>query len=236
MCAWPQSEREASMTYLKKSAIFGLVAVSFLFRTGTAQAIPIPTIGAELATQIDQLTKHIDELKKVKDQITNGIEQAKAMGDKLSMDALKSFAMGQAQSVLSGGMVGVEVPKEMNQIGLTAEKMKDPSQITDVFKNLKSKAKGGFDPDAAQACSAARSKMMEEVSMKNLANSFALQQNLASGEDMKEAQDASSASDDQMQLLGANTATLKVLYKQAASSTAMAANEAAVAALNGMCP
>ena len=53
------------MTYLKKSMILGFVAVSFLFRAGTAQAIPIPTIGAELATQIDQLTKHIDELKKV---------------------------------------------------------------------------------------------------------------------------------------------------------------------------
>ena len=223
------------MTYLKKSAIFGLMAVSFVFRIGTAQAIPIPTIGSELATQIDQLTKHIDELKKVKDQITNGIEQAKAMGDKLSMDALKNFAMGQAQSALSGGMVGIEVPKEMSQIGLSPETLKDPSKITDALKNLKEKAKGGYDSASAEACSIARSKMMEEISMKNLANSFALQQNIASGEDMKKAQEASSASDDQMQLMGANTATLKVLYQQAASSTAMAADDAAVAALNTMC-
>ena len=101
------------MTYFKKTAIFGLVAVSFFLRN-EAQAIPIPTIGAELATQIDQLTKHIDELKKVKDQITNGIEQAKAMGDKLSMDALKNFASGQLKSALGGGMKGMDVPQEMS--------------------------------------------------------------------------------------------------------------------------
>lgn len=231
-----KSEREASMTYLKKSAVFGLMAVSFLFRTGTAQAIPIPTIGAELATQIDQLTKHIDELKKVKDQITNGIEQAKAMGDKLSMDALKNFAKGQAQSILSGGMSGIKVPREMSAIGLSEEKMKDPSKIADTLQNMRERAKGGYNEQQAEACGIARSRMMEEVSMKNLANSFALQQNLASGEDMKKAQEASSASDDQMQLLGANTATLKVLYQQAASSTAMAAGEAAMSALNDMCP
>lgn len=226
------------MTYLKKSAIFGLVAVSFLFRTGTAQAIPIPTIGAEIATQIDQLTKHIDELKKVKDQIMNGIEQAKAMGDKLSMDALKQFAMGQAKSVLSGGIKGLELPQEMTKAGFSEDVMKDPERITDVLEKLQTSGKGSggsYDMDARKVCWEAKKSMAKELSMSSLANSFALQQNLSSGEDMKKAQEASSASDDQMQLLGANTATLKVMYQQAASSAVMAASSLANSSLDAMC-
>ncbi|MBR1777655.1 MAG: hypothetical protein IJ752_03610 [Alphaproteobacteria bacterium] len=223
------------MTYLRKSAVFGLVAVSFLFRIGAAHAIPVPTIGAELATQIDQLTKHIDELKKVKDQITNGIEQAKAMGDKLSMDALKNFAKGQAQSMLSGGMSGVKIPQEMSKAGFSESVMKDPEKIAENIERLQKKAKEKFDTDVHQTCVNAKNSMAQELSMKNLANSFALQQNLATGEDMKKAQEASSASDDQMQLLGANTATLKVIYQQAASSTAMAAGNLASSSLDALC-
>lgn len=225
------------MTYLKKSMILGFVAVSFLFRAGTAQAIPIPTIGAELATQIDQLTKHIDELKKVKDQITNGIEQAKAMGDKLSMEALKNFAMGQAKSALSGAMKGIEMPQEMKKAGFSEEVMKDPEKITNVIERLQKagREEGNFDAEKRTVCFEARASMKKELTMSNLANSFSLQQSLASGEDMKKAQEASSSSDDQMQLIGANTATLKVMYQQAASATAMAAVDLANASLDSMC-
>lgn len=222
------------MMYLRKSAVLGLIAVSFFFRPETAKAIPVPTIGAELATQIDQLTKHIDELKKVKDQITNGIEQAKSMGDKLSMDALKSFVKGQAQALLSGGMSGFALPQEMKKAGFSDEKMKDPEKITDTVKNLQQNGKE-FDQDKFDTCKAAKAKMAREISTKNLANSLALQQNLASGDDMKKAQEASSSSDDQMQLIGANTATLKVMYQQLASTTALAAGEAARASLDIMC-
>ena len=77
--------------------------------------------------------------------------------------------------------------------------------------------------------------MKKKLSMSGLANSFALQQSLASGEDMKKAQEASSASDDQMQLMGANTATLKVLYQQAASSVMMQANSLASSTIASMC-
>ncbi len=225
------------MTY-SKTAIFGLIAISFLFRCETARAIPIPTIGAELATQIDQLTKHIDELKKVKDQITNGIEQAKSMGDKLSMDALKSFASGQLKSALSGAMKGLSVPQEMSKAGFSEDVMKDPEKVTDTLEKLKEKGKsedGGFDMDQRKICWEARDKMAKELVTSGLANSFALQQSLASGEDMQKAQEASSASDDQMQLLGANTATLKVLYQQAASAVAMEANRLASSAISSMC-
>ncbi len=224
------------MTYFKKTAIFGLVAVSFFFRN-EAQAIPIPTIGAELATQIDQLTKHIDELKKVKDQITNGIEQAKAMGDKLSMDALKNFASGQLKSALSGGMKAMEVPQEMSKAGFSEDVMKDPEKVTDAIEKAKEmgRSEGEVDMDQRNVCWEARDSMKKELAMSGLANSFALQQNLASGEDMKKAQEASSASDDQMQLIGANTATLKVMYQQLAASTLMEANSVASSAIDTMC-
>lgn len=224
------------MTYLKKTAFLGLLAVSFLFRTGTAQAIPIPTIGGELATQIDQLTKHIDELKKVKDQITNGIDQAKAMGDKLSMEALKNFAKSQAKSALSGGIAGLKVPQEMTQAGFTDQVAEDPEKITDWIAKMKTEGKeGGYDFDKRQLCLKARDKMAEELATAGLANSLALQNNLASGEDMKKAQEATGASDDQMQLIGANSATLKVMYQQAASSTVMEANRLASASIATMC-
>lgn len=224
------------MTYLKKSGIFGLMAVSFLFCAGKAQAIPVPTIGAELAVQIDQLTKHIDELKKVKDQISNGVEQAKAMGDKMSMDALKNFAKGQADQALSGTMKSIEIPQEMSKAGLTENVMKEPSKVADTIDKLRKSGKTGeYDVNKRKVCWDARESMRKELTMSSLANSFALQQNIASGEQMKKAQEAVGASDDQMQLIGANTAVLRMIYQVVASSTAMKANDAAVSALGSMC-
>ena len=224
------------MTYLKKSGLFGLIAISFLFRAGTAEAIPVPTIGAELATQIDQLTKHIDELKKVKDQISNGVDQAKAMGDKMSMDALKSFAKEQGNAALNSAMKGVKIPQEMSKAGLSEDVMKDPEKISNVVDNLKKSGKEGeFDMEKRRVCWEARESMKKELTMSNLSNSFALQQKLASGEDMKNAQSAVGASDDQMQLIGANTATLKIMYQQEASSTMMAASDLARESLDSMC-
>ena len=224
------------MTYLKKSGVFGLMAISFLFCARTAQAVPVPTIGAELAVQNDQLTKHIDELKKVKDQISNGVEQAKAMGDKMSMDALKNFAKGQAEQKLGGAMKSVELPKEMSRAGLTEEVMKDPSKASDVVEKLKKSGKTGeYDVDKRRICWDARESMKKELAMLNLTNSFALQQNIASGEQMKKAQEAVGSSDDQMQLIGANTAVLRMIYQLVASSTAMKANDVASSALETMC-
>ncbi|MBR4126739.1 MAG: hypothetical protein IKR09_04095 [Alphaproteobacteria bacterium] len=224
------------MTYLKKSGMFGLMAISFLFCARAAQAIPVPTIGAELAVQVDQLTKHIDELKKVKDQISNGVEQAKAMGDKMSMDALKNFAKGQAQQTLSGAMKSVDIPQEMSRAGLTEEVMKDPSKTSDVVEKLKKSGKTGeYDVDKRRVCWDARESMKKELAMLNLTNSFALQQNIASGEQMKKAQEAVGSSDDQMQLIGANTAVLRMIYQLVASSTAMKANDVASSALESMC-
>ena len=190
-----------------------------------------------MATQIDQLTKHIQELKEVKDQITNGIEQAKAMGDKLSMDALKNFAASQAKNVLSGGMKAMDIPEEMTKAGFSEEVMKDPEKLVSTLEKVKKMGieEGEMDMEKRKVCWDARESMSKELSLSGLANSFALQENLASGEDMKKAQEASSASDDQMQLLGANTATLKVLYQQAVSSTVMQANALASNAVASMC-
>ena len=218
--------------------MFFLIAFSVLFRVGAAQAIPVPTIGAELATQIDQLTKHIDELKKVKDQINNGIEQAKAMGDKMSMDALKNFAKEKANGAMNSAMQSVKVPKAMKEIGLSEDSMKDPEKVADAVKNLKSASNTGNyekDMEVRKKCWEARDNMRKELSMNNLANSFSLQQKLSSGEEMKNAQSATNASDDQMQLIGANTATLKLMYQQESASTMMAAGNLANEALDAMC-
>ena len=94
---------------------------------------------------------------------------------------------------------------------------------------------GEFDIEKRKACWEAKESMMKELTMSNLANSFALQQNIASGEDMKKAQEAVGASDDQMQLIGANTATLKLMYQQESASTMMAAGNLANEALDAMC-
>ena len=52
---------------------------------------------------------------------------------------------------------------------------------------------------------------------------------------MKKAQEAVGSSDDQMQLIGANTAVLRMIYQLVASSTAMKANDVASSALESMC-
>ena len=62
-------------------------------------------------------------------------------------------------------------------------------------------------------CWNARASMAKQVTLNGMTNSFSLQHSLAAGTDMKRAQDVTSASDDQMQLMGANTATLKLMYQ-----------------------
>lgn len=224
------------MKHLKKTTLFSLVAVSFILRTTVVHAIPIPSLApAELASQIDQLGKHIQELNNIKNQITNGIDQAKAMGDKLSMDALKQFASGKLNSALSGGLGALSIPKEMEKAGFTEDVSKDPEKIKGWLDGMKGKDGTAMTEEQYGSCAAARASMSEELALSGLANSLSLQQNLASGEDMKSAQEASGASDDQMQLIGANSATLKVMYQQAAASTVIEANRLAASAISEMC-
>ena len=225
------------MTYLKNAAMMGLIAFSFVFRTGAAYAVPIPTVGAELAVQIDQLTKHIDELKKIRNQISNGVEQSKAMGDTRSMRALKNFSnflkeKALSDTPLSGGLKSIEITPAMSLLGFTKDVIKDPKKIVSLIERLQKK---NAKDEVRKVCKKAQDSMAEQLSVLNLANSFALQQSLASGEEMKKAQEAAAAADDQMQLIGANTATLRVLYQQSITSMAMTANNMALTYLDSLC-
>ena len=77
--------------------------------------------------------------------------------------------------------------------------------------------------------------MTEELSTAGLSNSLAAQQKLVSGESMKNAQQAVNSVNDQMQLLGGNTAMLKLMYAQMTTTTALDANRMASTAVAGLC-
>ena len=210
----------------KKTALLGLMAVSFFFRCETARAIPIPTIGAELGNIVDELKNHVEELKKTADQIKNGIDQAKAMGDMASMDGLKGFAKQQAQA-LGDSIKSVKATPEMTKAGLDEKTMEDVAQL--------GRGDGQIDMSKRSICWNARASMAKQVTLNGMTNSFSLQQSLAAGTDMKRAQDVTSASDDQMQLMGANTATLKLMYQQSAAATALEANRLSSLTIPNMC-
>lgn len=224
------------MTNSKKSALLGLMAVSFILRCETARAIPIPTIGAELGNIVDELKNHVEELKKTADQIKNGVDQAKAMGDMASMDGLKSFAKQQAQA-FGESVKSVKATAEMERAGLNEKTLEDPEKLSQKLEEVANvgRENGQIDMSKRSICWNARTSMAKQVTLNGMTNSFSLQQNLAAGTDMKQAQDATSASDDQMQLMGANTATLKLMYKQAASATALEANRLSSLMIPNMC-
>ena len=124
----------------------------------------------------------------------------------------------------------------MEAAGFSSSVMKDPEKILKViekYQNLKGTEKEAVEQ--RKICTKAKESMIKNLTKNNLANSFALQQSLASGEDMKKAQEAAAAADDQMQLIGANTATLRVIYLQSVTSMAMSANSIAMTYLNTMC-
>lgn len=224
------------MKRVKKSIIIGFMSMCFLFQSGRAQAIPIPTIGAELGGIIAQLTQYINELKKVKDQIMEGVNQAKSIGSKLSLDALKSVLKGQAQSALNGAIAAVEVSQDFKNIGFSEETLKDPEKISSTFSDIqKGLHEGDYDIDNLKKCWAARDSMLKQVTKLNLANSFSMQSYVSSGDGMKDAQDANSDSDDQMQMIQGQTAAMQAMYKQMSSTTVMNAGGLANEVLSKMC-
>ncbi len=224
------------MTNSKKTALLGLMAVSFFLRCETARAIPIPTIGAELGNIVDELKNHVEELKKTADQIKNGIDQAKAMGDMASMDGLKNFAKQQAQA-LGDSIKSVKATPEMTKAGLDEKTMEDPSKLSQKLEDVAKLGQedGKIDMSKRSICWNARASMAKQVTLNGMTNSFSLQHSLAAGTDMKRAQDVTSASDDQMQLMGANTATLKLMYQQSAAATALEANRLSSLTIPNMC-
>lgn len=225
------------MKQLRKSAFLGLMAASVIFHAGSALAIPIPTIGAELPNQIAMLQKHLEELKKFKDQITNGIDQAKSMGDKMSMDALK----GQLTSMAKDGGVnkilgdGLKVPDSMKKTGYSEDVAKDPDKTKGWVENNMKQEEGSYDPEKQVECQTMKNELQDEINTSTLARSLALQNNLAGGQDFADAQQAASGATDQMQQIGANTAVLLKMYQVKATDTSLMANESARTSLSGMC-
>jgi len=225
------------MTRLKKSAMIGLVMmISFLFRAGTAQAqIPVPTIGAELATQISQLTEYIEELKKVKGQIEENIKQAKAFGDSLSLDGIKGLIQQQAMSALNGKLATVRIPQAFQDMGFSEDTLKDPSKITENLDRIQEELHGKFDQEKLDKCQKARKSMYAETTKVSLANSLAVQNMIASGEGIQDIADANSDVSDVMQALGAQSAALAQTYQRVSSSALMQATSTVNGAIEHLC-
>ena len=98
------------------------------------------------------------------------------------------------------------------------------------------KAKDGeFDPEQTKNCRAAASQLKEENTTASLSESLATQTELASGQDMKEAQEAVNNSSDQMQMLGANAKILQKILKLKVKDTKMQANDTAASSIGDVC-
>lgn len=219
------------MKNLKKSALLGLTFVTASFVAEPAKAIPIPTIGmSELVQNLEMVKQSIDQAKQQFEQIKNGVEQAKNMGGKLSLDGLKGMAQG-----LQSASKAVTIPPAAQKTGLTNETVKDPAKVRDWVQNLYKQKDEGFDIEERDNCRAASSQLQEENTAASLSESLATQTEIASGSDMKEAQEAVNNSGDQMQMLGANTKILQKILKMKAADTKMKANDTAASAVDGLC-
>lgn len=219
------------MKNLKKSALLGLTFVTASFVAEPAKAIPIPTIGmSELVQNLEMVKQSIDQAKQQFEQIKNGVEQAKNMGGKLSLDGLKGAAQG-----LQSASKAVTIPPAAQKTGLTNETVKDPAKVRDWVQNLYKQKDEGFDIEERDNCRAASSQLQEENTAASLSESLATQTEIASGSDMKEAQEAVNNSGDQMQMLGANTKILQKILKMKAADTKMKANDTAASAVDGLC-
>ena len=219
------------MKKLKKSALLGLTFVTASFVAEPAKAIPIPTIGmSELVQNLEMVKQSIDQAKQQFEQIKNGVEQAKNMGGKLSLDGLKGAAQG-----LQSASKAVTIPPAAQKTGLTNETVKDPAKVRDWVQNLYKQKDEGFDIEERDNCRAASSQLQEENTAASLSESLATQTEIASGSDMKEAQEAVNNSGDQMQMMGASTKILQKILKMKAADTKMKANDTAASAVDGLC-
>lgn len=219
------------MKILKKSTLVGLTFVSVSLIAEPAKAIPIPTIGmSELVQNLEMVKQSIEQAKQQFEQIKNGIEQAKNMGGKLSLDGLKGM-MDSADKISKA----VTIPPAAKKIGLTEEVVKEPEKVKDWVQDLYKSKNGEFDPEQTKNCRTATSQLKEENTTASLSESLATQTELASGQDMKEAQEAVNNSSDQMQMLGANSKILQKILKLKVKDTKMQANDTAASSIGDVC-
>lgn len=219
------------MKIFKKTTMVGLAIISASMLPTAAKAIPIPTIGrSELVQNLEMVKQSIEQAKQQFEQIKNGVEQAKNMGGKLSLDGLK----GVLDSV-DNISKAVTIPPAAKKIGLTEEVVKEPEKVKDWVQGLYKSKEGEFDPEQTQDCRTAVAQMREENTTASLSESLATQTELASGADMKEAQEAVNNSSDQMQMLGANSKILQKILKLKLKDTKMQANDTTSASIGDVC-
>ena len=219
------------MKIFKKTTMVGLAIISASMLPTAAKAIPIPTIGrSELVQNLEMVKQSIEQAKQQFEQIKNGVEQAKNMGGKLSLDGLK----GVLDSV-DNISKAVTIPPAAKKIGLTEEVVKEPEKVKDWVQGLYKSKEGEFDPEQTQDCRTAVAQMREENTTASLSESLATQTELASGADMKEAQEAVNNSSDQMQMLGANSKILQKILKLKLKDTKRQANDTTSASIGDVC-
>lgn len=219
------------MKIFKKTTMVGLAIISASMLPTAAKSIPIPTIGmSELVQNLEMVKQSIEQAKQQFEQIKNGVEQAKNMGGKLSLDGLK----GVLDSV-DNISKAVTIPPAAKKIGLTEEVVKEPEKVKDWVQGLYKSKEGEFDPEQTQDCRTAVAQMREENTTASLSESLATQTELASGADMKEAQEAVNNSSDQMQMLGANSKILQKILKLKLKDTKMQANDTTSASIGDVC-
>ena len=220
------------MIYLKK-ATMGAIAFSFIFCATVAKAQVVVTDPQQIMASVKDTEQQLEEGVNQFDQKAIGTEQLKSMGSKYSGDMLKDKA-GEDDNM--GGTAKVKTPKEMQDLGFIEGILNDPEKIMELLNQLKEQATAkDAKPEDRRKCIKARDSMSQAMQRVNLANSLKLQNNAASGDKMKQAQDLAAASDDQMQLIGANTGILKLIYGQIATSNAMMANSMTSNYLEKMC-
>ncbi|CCZ22091.1 unknown [Acetobacter sp. CAG:977] len=219
------------MKIFKKTTMVGLAIISASMLPTAAKAIPIPTIGmSELVQNLEMVKQSIEQAKQQFEQIKNGVEQAKNMGGKLSLDGLKGMIENVDKISKS-----VTIPPAAKKIGLTEEVVKEPEKVKDWVQGLYKSKEGEFDPEQTQDCRTAVAQMIEENTTASLSESLATQTELASGADMKEAQEAVNSSSDQMQMLGANSKILQKILKLKVKDTKMQANDTTSASIGDVC-
>ena len=224
------------MRYLKKSALFCLITVSFCFRADTARAIPIPTIGAELTTQMGQLMEHIDELKNMISQIKGGVDQLKSMGDNLSIEGILGMVTGQLGGA-SGKEKLVGLTREFQEVGFTMDKMKEPDKVAEIMDDVSRSVRPGgeYSVEKHEKCAAARGSMALDLTKKKTALSLSMQNTIATGNQMKESKDATSSASDQMSMLAALAKTTISTGEQMSDTSFLNAMDKSSEAIHVLC-
>ncbi|GEM_PF-2350485 len=226
------------MKNAKKSAVIGLMAVSFFFRVPAVNAaIPVPTIGAELKVQLQQAKEHLDELKKMKEQIQSKIETIKNIGPKEALAAGKGYLESEAKKMMKDAIAKIELPKELKEAGLTDEMLKNPDKLKDWAEGMAKKgiSEKGIDSDARAACFKARDALKKKMAKESMADALTANQDIATGQDVKDVQEVSKNAENQQQQEQAKNIALGKRLKQEARNLKLQANSLLNSSIGSMC-